>query len=797
MSSTWRLAQISLALAAVGLAFSTPPLGAAAPPPGRPDHRFGQAGRVIRDFGTEATPGRVFGAIAGPRGTALVLQPGRVGVAVARYLPDGQLDRSFGRNGVALDPRTNFYLEGHLAPGPGGTIVASSSEAITRFTAAGKVDASYGHEGSLRRDYSQVSIGLATNVPLPNGATIVVGPRITVKGPLGIVAVRYGPDGRIDPAYGKDGRGFAPLPNNYAPVGAVALQAGGLLIASPGEEEDELFLTRLNADGSLDRGFGTHGRTAVRGLGGPPVGLVQQSDRSIVVATAGNRFVRFKPTGERDPGFGRRGVVVGPAPRATLRALIQTPDGDLVGVGASRDDDGPNASTSFVVERLSAEGLPAPGFGAGAGYVTAALGAGLRTGARAAVLLPGGRLLLAGQAADPNGSSFGAKIALVAVEADGTPATDFGAGGARVTDAVSPSADAVTDLLVEPGGAVDAVGHAHGQVAALRFSRGGALDSSFADRGTHLFPSTGEWEIRSGASLASLPDGNLIVGPGSSGPPGIFRLRPNGDLDPRLGADGQAGAEVFAETLGVAAGGRQVVALGAAPSYARVLARLGPQGALDRSFGQGGRLRLSHTGEAGYEAPLAQGPGGVLAALAGPGTPVELTAGGQRIGQVDAAISRRWRRGGVPENVVDLAFDGRRLLVLGTRGRGLALIRFLADGRPDPGFGRGGLRLLRPGARFHPGRLAVEPDGQVIVAGVSLRSKSANGREPGRATVIRFHRDGSLDRTFGGDGIFRERGPRAVRVAAIGLGPGTVTVGGAAVGQGSTDLRMFLLRVGR
>ncbi len=47
-------------------------------------------------------------------------------------------------------------------------------------------------------------------------------------------------------------------------------------------------------------------------------------------------------------------------------------------------------------------------------------------------------MFLAGQVADPN-RPFGAKIVLGGLEADGTPAADFGAEGFVVTDAVSPS----------------------------------------------------------------------------------------------------------------------------------------------------------------------------------------------------------------------------------------------------------------------------------------------------------------------------------------------------------------------
>lgn len=434
MNSARRIAQVLVAAAAIGSTALAPAVTAASGPDAV-DHRPNGEGTPNRGIDTKATPGRVFGAISGPRGTALVLQPGRAGVAVARYLPDGRLDRSFGRNGIALDPRTNFYLEGHLTSGPGGTIVASSSEAITRFTADGKIDRSYAHKGEILRDHSGTNLGLATNLVLRNGATIVVSPRLTVDTPLGITAVRYGPDGRIDRRYGKDGRAFAPVWNDYEPVAAVAMQARGLLVLSPGEEDGELFLTRLTPNGKVDRSFGSDGLAAGRGLKGRPIGMVQQPGGAIVVATSGNQFVRFGPKGERDWSFGTRGVIAGPAPHTTLHSLVQAPDGGLIAAGAANG--APQGPTTLAIERLTAAGSADSTFNAGTGYVVTSLGPGLRAGVRATVVLPGGRLFLAGQVANPRGP-FGAEIVLAGLEADGTPAADFGTEGVVVTDTVSP-----------------------------------------------------------------------------------------------------------------------------------------------------------------------------------------------------------------------------------------------------------------------------------------------------------------------------------------------------------------------
>lgn len=390
--------------------------------------------------GTQLSRGRVFGAIQGPDGTALVLQPGKAGVTVARYLADGSLDRSFGRGGIAFDPRSNFYLEGHLTAGPDGTIVASSSESVTRFTEDGRIDRSYADRGEIARVVTGNDIGLATNIVLRNGAMIVASPNFDPNKEQGVIATRYRPDGRIDRRYGMNGRAFAPLWNDYyEPVTALATQGRKLLVLSPGEEAGELFLTRLTAAGKVDHSFGKEGLVGAYGIRGRPVGMVQQADGSIVVATSGNQFLRFGPNGTRDRSFGARGKVTGPAPSTTLHSLVEAPDGDLIAAGSAAEtgSESPIRPSALVVERLSPAGEINTGFGAGDGYVITSLGPELNAGIRDAVVLPRGRLFLAGQVADPKDGVAGAKIVLAGLEPDGSPAPDFGKEGVVITDTVA------------------------------------------------------------------------------------------------------------------------------------------------------------------------------------------------------------------------------------------------------------------------------------------------------------------------------------------------------------------------
>lgn len=796
------------------LALTLLPASAGAASPGHPDLRFGNHGIVARDFGTERTAGRTLAAVAGPDGTTLVLQPGRAGVAVARYLPGGGLDPSFGDGGVALDPRTDAALdaEGTLAVGPGGEITASTFSAITRFTADGHLDRSYGDAGRVPR--GNLPIILAMTVTEPDGSTIALSryPFKPTSRP-GIVAYRFGPDGSLDRSYGIDGRAFIPSPSQWDPVGAAMPQGDGLLIATPavppGSSGKTVLLTRLDGDGQLDSNFGDGGSTWVVGLEGPaggiataggpfgePTGIVQQPGGAIVVATASNAFLRFTPDGRLDPTFGMDGVARGPAPGIRLNALAQTPDGGLLAAGATQIRGEPD---DFTAEKLTADGAPDATFGAGKGFVIADPDPRLHHEARAVVVSATGRVILAGEAVPPPGN-----VELEAFEASGAPAAEFGDHGLVLARTVAASADAATGLLVDRHGATTVVGIAFGRPALARFSLRGRLLESFGTGGTTLFPRVARGgEGEAGPSIAAGPDRSYLLGGGKGGPSGVLRVGHAGRIDPRFGNGGRAAADLR-PALGIAVGpdGR-IVAAGDALSSP--LVRLRPDGALDRSFGRHGKIPpespipSAPDDEAGYSAPVAVSPGGRIAAVTDRWLPAELDRSGRPLATVDAKIRLADSRHRLPYGIVDLEFDGRKLLLLGFHGYGLAIARLLANGRPDPDFGDGGLRALRVGASLRPGRIAVEPDGKIVVDGVSFASRLGDPFEgnPGRAVVARFNPDGSLDRGFASGGVFRGRRPTVLRMSAIALGPGSVTAGGTAVAPESVDRKMFLLRLGR
>jgi uncharacterized delta-60 repeat protein len=410
-----------------------------------------------------------------------------------------------------------------------------------------------------------------------------------------------------------------------------------------------------------------------------------------------------------------------------------------------------------------------------------------------------GRVILAGEAVPPPGN-----VELEAFEASGAPAADFGDHGLVLTRTVAASADAATDLLVDRHGSTTVAGMAFGRPALVRFSPRGRLLGSFGTSGAKLFPRVA-WGGGGEAapSIAVGPDGSYLFGGGLGGPAGVFRVGHEGRIDRRFGGGGRAAANLR-PALGIATGSDGTI-VAAGDSLSSPLVRLRPSGAFDRSLGHDGRIPpespipSAPDDEAGYSAPVAVSPGGRIAAVTDRWLPAELDRSGRPLAAVDAKIRLAERRHRLPYGIVDLKFDGRKLLFLGFHGYGLAIARLLPDGRPDPDFGDEGLRALRVGASLHPGRIAVEPDGKIVVDGVSFASSSGGPfeGEPGRAVVARLDPDGSLDRGFASGGVFRGHRPTVLRMSAIALGPGWVTAGGTGVAPESVDRKMFLLRLGR
>lgn len=404
--------------------------------------------------------------------------------------------------------------------------------------------------------------------------------------------------------------------------------------------------------------------------------------------------------GDLDPSFSSDGRVTTLSTSETFvpRALAVQGDGRIVVAGYSCDTGtcGPTGDSSFRLTRYTPDGGLDTDFGAG-GTVTTTVGAG-RSQAFDVVLEPDGSLVAAGVAsidrADPG------SFALVRYRSNGALDETFGSGGKVVTP-IGAGFDAISDLVVQPGGGLIAAGQAEqaggaARFALARYGPSGALDPGFGSGGSVL---AGSGPYAFGAAGAVLPDGG-IVAVGASGA--------SSDVEDYRFTAVRTGAQGAAEPA-------STVAIGSSYSFANAASALGD-----------GRVLA-----AGVATDAAGRPGMAL---------VRLSAGGglDPGWDGDGVALARLGDGAVAADLV-LAPDGRAVAAGHVEDRGalsFALARFDQDGGLDRGFGAGGFAVTSFAGSSVARATAVarQPDGRLLAAGL-VCAQGGSGAQCGGGTA--------------------------------------------------------------
>jgi uncharacterized delta-60 repeat protein len=261
--------------------------------------------------------------------------PSNYEVALVRYNADGSLDPSFGTGGKVLTQIQDASRALAVALQPDGKIVVSGVSvtqggtplfALARYLPDGSLDSSFGTGGTVTTALGGPS-AFGNSLALQPDGKIVVGGVTQTAGALQdrFALVRYNPDGSLDPTFG-DGGIVATAVSEHAFVYALALQPDGKIVAAGAECDAscgqlDFALARYDSDGSLDTSFGTAGivTTAFAASSGASA-IALQPDSKIVVAgfsglekscACGSIFAlaRYMTNGSLDSSFGTGGKV--------------------------------------------------------------------------------------------------------------------------------------------------------------------------------------------------------------------------------------------------------------------------------------------------------------------------------------------------------------------------------------------------------------------------------------------------------------------------------------------------------
>ena len=329
----------------------------------------------------------------------------------------------------------------------------------------------------------------------------------------------------------------------------------------------------------------------------------------------------------------------------------------------------------------------------------------------------------------------------------------FGSDG-RVTTSISPGGDTVHAIAVQPDGKILAVGSSGSKAewALARYDADGSLDSTFGEGGIITTDITSNED--EAFAVAIQIDGKIVVA-GAADTYARFalaRYNTDGTLDQTFGTGGEvttdftSGHSDFARNVAIQADGKIVVGGPSNDAGASefALVRYNADGTLDASFGDGGKVTTGfHARDDDWDLTI-QTDGKIVAAGYGAGT--FAVARYRRDGTLDPAFGT----GGQVSDIGGAAFgvavqpDGK-IVLGGTSDSKFALARYDANGRIDRTFGKRGLLTSDVLAWAAGARIVVQPDGKIVAAG-------GDKPQPGFA-VARFNADGTLDPTFGTNGV--------------------------------------------
>jgi uncharacterized delta-60 repeat protein len=287
-------------------------------------------------------------------------------IAVARLLPDGDLDPSFGEDGIAVvgpdgarASALGLTHDGVILVGGALPVADGDTPLVLRLAPDGTPDDTFDGNGAWNAGATSLRGWARAVLPAADGSvTFAVGARPGGVFGSALVAVRLTAAGALDPAFGGDGISEAVLGTSPArdggATGIVSGPGGRIVLAGTvagrgGRAEGAV--ARMLPDGSLDPKFGRAGVTRLTARRGLRVSaLARARDGRLVVggrsASPNAAVVRLRANGLRDRSFGSSGSVVraiGNTPHggrtySAVNALVVQRGGGVLAAGTVADD---------------------------------------------------------------------------------------------------------------------------------------------------------------------------------------------------------------------------------------------------------------------------------------------------------------------------------------------------------------------------------------------------------------------------------------------------------------------------
>lgn len=267
-----------------------------------------------------------------------ILMPTLLASSVSAFASPGDVDATFGTEGhtttpaqetvlqpgdPAVDSQGRIYVPVYAVLDNGGLPLPVPYAVIVRLTASGALDPTFGTDGILAMPASTHFTPMGIAIDEDQQRLIVSGAvDIGLGFPTTAAVARIDFAGALDPTFGSAGIARPSVVNAISQADAVdLLDDGRILVAST--DGGSIAISRLLADGSVDHAFGTDGRTGLIASSAQQLVSVIRHDADGAIFACGPRSFRNGSPGVEFPDNGVR------------------------------------------IGRLTADGVPTPGFGDG------------------------------------------------------------------------------------------------------------------------------------------------------------------------------------------------------------------------------------------------------------------------------------------------------------------------------------------------------------------------------------------------------------------------------------------------
>jgi len=397
---------------------------------------------------------------------------------------DGDLDPTFGADGKVLtDFDHSTDIANAVAIQADGKLVvvgttyrdndfSNEDFAVARYNPDGTLDKTFGAGGKVQTDFPGLAAVASSVVIQPDGKIVVAGgafPLFTFLGDFKLV--RYNSNGSLDTSFGDGGIVTTTFPEgSYA--FDMAVQTNGKIIAAgtvfvdfnPGDSSNTDFaLARYNQDGTPDGTFGNGGQvtTDFVGLEDDAFSVLIQTDGKIVAVGSANdpatyydfAAVRYLSNGTIDTTFGVAGKLhtdFGDQNFDRARSAALQSDGRIVAAGFAISQNGD--VQNFAIARYDSNGVLDTGFGAG-GMTQIDFGSCCQS-ANKILLQSNSKIITVGYA---NTESSDSDFLLARLTSDGSLDSTFGSGG-KVRTSFGDLNGGANGAIFQPDGKVVAVG---------------------------------------------------------------------------------------------------------------------------------------------------------------------------------------------------------------------------------------------------------------------------------------------------------------------------------------------------